>query len=79
MNSQEKISFEDYDFVGFKYMYGYTNDKRVYRVAAPFYEFYKEIGITENGNKIYAKTYVAAFEVEGMDVYFNNQISKHVD
>ena len=77
MNSQGKISFEDYDFVGFKYMYGYTNDKRVYRVAAPFYEFYKEIGITENGNKIYAKTYVAAFEVEGMDVYFNNQMSQH--
>ncbi len=79
MSMQDKISFEDYDYVGMEYLYGYTDDKKIYRVAAPFYVFYKEIGIFENGNKTYAKTYVAAFEVEGMDVYFNNQISKHVD
>ena len=79
MSLQDKISFEDYDYVGIEYVYGYTDDRKIYRVAAPFYAFYKEMGISENGNKTYVKTYVAAFEVEGMDVYFNNQISKHTD
>ena len=36
-----------------------------------------KIGITQNGNEIYAKVYVAAFEVSGYDTYLENQKTNH--
>ena len=66
MAVQEKISFRDYDYVGFYYYNGY-----------PFYAFYKKIETDENGLQIYAKTYVPAFEVSGYEEYFESQTAEH--
>ena len=43
----------------------------------PFYAFYKNIGRSENGNLIYAKTYVPAIEVSGYKEYFESQEANH--
>jgi len=43
----------------------------------PFYAFYKQIGTAENGNLIYAKTYVPAIKVRGYEEYFESQIQNH--
>ena len=43
----------------------------------PFYAFYKAIGTSDNGNTIYAKTYVPAIEVSDMDAYFQEQQQYH--
>ena len=42
-----------------------------------FYAFYKKNGTSENGNEIYAKTYVAAIEVSGYKSYFKKQKDNH--
>lgn len=77
MAAQEKISFEGYDFVDIEYVFG--RDPETYDLTAgiPFYAFYKEIGTAKNGNQIYAKTYVAAIEIDGYEEYFEMQKSVH--
>lgn len=77
MMLQDKISFRGYDYVGMEYLFGYTNSKEEHYVGIPFYAFYKEIGTAENGNIIYAKTYVPAIEVSGLQEYFESQKANH--
>jgi hypothetical protein len=71
MQEQETVDFSDYDHVGIEYVQkatyeGYTNE------YYPFYAFYKEI---EDGR--FARTYVPAFRVSGLEEYFESQKSKH--
>ncbi len=79
MEAQDKISFRGYDYVEIEYIF--DRDYSVFpskpTVGIPFYAFYKKIGKAENGNMIYAKTYVPAVEVSGLDEYFKGQIKNH--
>ena len=77
MATQDKISFEDYDFVSFEYSFGYDPQTNEPAVAIPFYVFYKKIGTSQNGNSIYASTRVAAIEVKGYTEYFEKQTEQH--
>jgi hypothetical protein len=77
MSEQKAISFRNYDYVGIKYVYGYKDASRTMLIGFPVYVFYKEIGIGENGNKIFAVTYVPAIEVSGLQEYFENQKANH--
>ena len=77
MAAQDKVSFDGYDFVDMEYVLGGDTKKGQPLMALPFYAFYKKIGTSENGNSIYAKTYVAAIEVGGYEEYFNSQKDEH--
>ncbi len=70
MQQQNAVDFTQYDAVGFEYY------RRTTQII-PFYTFYKDIGESDNGNRIYAKTYVCAIELSGMDEYFAAQHQKH--
>lgn len=76
---QEKLDLSDYDYVGFEYVCPSFSPKHggktVYCV--PFYTFYKYIGDAENGNQIYAKTYVCAISVSGIKEYFQSLERAH--
>jgi hypothetical protein len=78
MANQEKISFEGYDYVGFEYLVTPSNVGRI-REWIPFYTFYKSIGTSKKGYTIYARTYVPAIEVSGLEDYFREQQQSHVD
>ena len=73
MAEQEAISFEGYDAVGITYLSGDVDGSLV----LPFYTFYKKIGKCKNGNFTYAKTYVPAVEVSGLEEYFDMQEEDH--
>ncbi len=75
MASQEKVSFDGYDFVSFEYVGfpSYLDNPCV----IPFYKFYKRIDDAPNGNITYAATYVCAIEVSGMKEYFEAQEKNH--
>ena len=75
MEAQDKVSFEGYDFVDVEYKFGYDTPTE----GIPFYAFYKNIGQSENGNTIYAKTYVPAVQVSGYEEYFESQVDEHED
>ena len=75
MSEQKKVNFEDYDCVNIKYFSFSRQD--VSEVYIPFYAFYKQIGVAENGNIEYAVTYVPAIEVSGYEEYFENQKKNH--
>ena len=77
MKAQDKVIFEGYDFVDIEYVFGYDNKTGKPTVGIPFYAFYKNIGTSENGNTIYAKTYVTAIEVSGYEWYFESQKDNH--
>ena len=79
MAAQDKISFRGYDYVEIEYIFDreYSGISSVQTVGIPFYAFYKEIGTAKNGNLIYAKTYVPAIEVSGLEEYFEEQITNH--
>jgi len=77
MAEQDKISFEGYDFVDLEYVFEYVIDPTQASYGIPFYAFYKQIGTAENGNLIYAKTYVPAIKVRGYEEYFESQIQNH--
>jgi hypothetical protein len=71
-----KVDFYNYDFVDIVYIQSvkpYEGPKNI----IPFYAFYKKIGIAENGNEIYAKTYVPAIRVSGYEEYFKSQEAEH--
>ncbi len=70
MSMQERVSFDEYDLVGFEYVAGESR-------AVPFYTFYKDIGKTANGNTIYAKVYVCAVRLSGLEEYFAGQRDAH--
>ena len=69
------VDFSDYDAVSFTYLWNNTPTlmlgEPVYCI--PFYVFYKQIDTAENGNKVYAKTYVPAVYVSGLKEYFQKQ------
>ena len=73
MEAQEEISFEDYDAVGLSYVCGEGEDALV----IPFYTFYQKIGKCKNGNFTYAKTYVSAVKVSGLEEHFDMQTKEH--
>ncbi|MBQ8324057.1 MAG: hypothetical protein IJX62_10170 [Clostridia bacterium] len=75
MDAQEEVSFEGYEFVGMEYYFGEEDDGSA--LGIPFYTFYKEIGTSQNGNKIYAKTYVSAIPLLGYDEYLESQKANH--
>ena len=77
MLAQDKIDFEGYDFVDIEYVFEYSNKNGTPSIGIPFYAFYKNIGTSENGNTIYAKTYVPAIEVSGYKEYFESQKNNH--
>ncbi len=74
MAAQDKVSFDKYDHVSFEYFGDYFGDPAR---SIPFYVFYKKIGTSENGNIIYAKTYVCAIEVSGLKEYYDAQKDNH--
>lgn len=71
--SQERISFEDYDFVGIEYLSNtsYSSD------VLPFYAFYKKNKTNSSGTIVYAKTYVPAIQVSGYEAYFKSHYKNH--
>ncbi len=76
MAEQTPVSFDDYDYVGLLYMMGEVGEDGT-ALRAPFYAFYKDIGESENGNRIYARTLVPAVEVSGLSEYFEMQKENH--
>lgn len=75
MDMQEEVSFEGYEFMGMEYYFGEEDDGSA--LGIPFYTFYKEIGTSQNGNKVYAKTYVSAIPLLGYDEYLESQKTNH--
>lgn len=76
MAQQSEVDFSDYDFVEIVYIQEIDTSDDVTEII-PFYAFYKKIGISENGNTVYAKTYVPAIEVSGYEEYFKSQQEEH--
>ncbi len=79
MAQQDKVDFEGYDYVGLEYVFGKDN-KYYDTVGVPFYVFYKLIETEEletHTVHTYAKTYVPAVKVNGLDEYFEMQKEKH--
>lgn len=71
--AQKAIDFANYDYVSFEYKGGIN----IGDLTLPYYAFYKNIGTAENGNMIFAKTYVPAVEVDGYEEYFINKHNNH--
>ena len=72
MAKQPEVDFTDYTCVGFEYV---ADSKG--RILVPFYTFYKYIGENYNGETTFAKTYVPAVQVEGLEEYFQMQTAQH--
>lgn len=72
MAEQPEVDFSDYTYVNIEYV----SDENG-KICIPFYAFYKYIGKTSDGIGTYARTYVPAIEVNGLDEYFQNQINNH--
>lgn len=72
MAAQPEVDFSEYDYAELEYVSGITVKK-----SLPFYAFYKYIGETKKGIGTYAKTYVPAVEVGGLDEYFEMQTKRH--
>ncbi len=70
---QTPVDFTNYDYASFEYAGG----SEIGDLMLPYYAFYKNIGTAENGNMIFAKTYVPAIEVEGYEEYFINKHNNH--
>lgn len=66
MAMQPEVDFHGYEYVSFEYING-----------VPFYVFYKRLDDANNGNQVYAETYVPAIKVYGLDEYFKNQKKYH--
>jgi hypothetical protein len=72
MAKQPEVDFSEYDYVEVEYV----SDKNG-NMYVPFYAFYKNIGQSEYGIDIYAKTYVPAVLVIGYEDYFEKQTDSH--
>ncbi len=70
MADQPEVDFTDYDVVKFEYVAGRN------RIVVPFYTFYKYIK-DENGLCKYAKTYVCAVDLPGLEEFFKEQEKYH--
>lgn len=67
MAKQPEVDFHGYAYATIRYFRG-----------VPFYAFYKLVGINEeNGIRVYAEALVPAFEVYGLEEYFENQRDLH--
>ena len=67
MAEQPEVDFHGYDLVDVRYVNG-----------VPFYAFFNKLDLpARNGNLTYAKTFVPAFEVSGLQEYFESQKSSH--
>jgi hypothetical protein len=75
MAEQKKVDFTEYDAVSFEYVHGKNG------MIVPFYTFYKHLGASTSDKtgtiQEYAKTYVPAVEIEGLEEYFDMQTEKH--
>lgn len=71
MQAQDAIDFSEYDHISLEYKISKNNE------VLPFYAFYKYTGRSQNNNEAYAVTYVAAFEIEGLEDYFKEQENHH--
>ncbi len=67
MKNQSEVDFSNYDKVGIEYVPNPENN-----LVYPFYAFYKLID-----DDRYARTYVPAFSVSGLDEYFESQTNIH--
>lgn len=76
MAQQKKIDFSHYDRVSLAYVWGRDADGEK-TICVPFYAFYKYISTANNGVKTYARTYVPAIEVSGIEEYFKIQEDYH--
>ena len=77
MAAQDKVSFEDYDYVEMEYLFLDGDTNNLPKVGIPFYVFYKKLRETPYGIQIYAKTHVAAIEISDYDSYFAEQQKNH--
>lgn len=78
MKKQPSVDFSDYTYVTIEYVFDadrYLNKKE--RPLFPFYVFYKHLEEKENGINSYARTYVPAIQVTGLDEYFEQQAALH--
>ncbi len=72
--AQPLVDFTDYDYVNLEYVDDISKSKSEKHYTIPFYAFYKYVGDNDNGERLYAKTYVPAIEVEGIVEYFSHRI-----
>jgi hypothetical protein len=72
MAEQAYVDFSDYTYVDIEYV---SDEKG--EICIPFYAFYKYLGETQYGVRMYAKTYVPAVVVSGYDEYFESQKDSH--
>ncbi len=77
MAQQTPVSFDEYDAVSLIYCTGDGGTSGT-ALSVPFYAFYKDIGESKNGNRIFARTLVPAVEVSGLSEYFEMQKENHV-
>ncbi len=77
MAEQEAVTFDAYDAWGLTYIATWNEAGDALTGALPFYVFYKALGQAENGNTVYAETYVPAVETAGMAEYFEAQAQYH--
>lgn len=71
MANQPAVDFSDYDAVSLEYVAAPDSPGQKSRLSLPFYAFYKYIGENEYGIPTYAKTYVPAIEISGLEEYFS--------
>ena len=72
MAMQPEVDFSEYTCVDIEYVFDDGS-------CIPFYAFYKYVGETEDGIGQYAKPYVPAVEVKGLEKYFQSQAKEHSD
>lgn len=72
-SAQPLIDFTDYEYVDLEYVTNIFQSEKEKKYIIPFYAFYKYIGDNNDGEALYAKTYVPAIEVEGIVEYFSHQ------
>lgn len=74
---QEPIDFTEYDYVDIEYVVSVKYNDDGTENVIPFYAFYKYMGKTKKGRLYYAKTYVPAIEVSGLEKYFKEKHKEH--
>ena len=72
MEKQETVDFSQYDRVALEYVVPYGDGP-----VMPFYAFYKQLSARDSGIQTFAKTYVPAIRVEGLEEYFAAQEEEH--
>lgn len=80
MQMQTPVDFKGYDKVGMAYLFGkeeYGKEGEKDLLGLPFYVFVKKINTTSDGLDVYAKTYVPAIQISGIEEYFENQKANH--